>query len=55
VDEAARSPNADPMEVVDRLIAQKALGTESHWFGSPTLEVQRQARQTPNVQYQIKQ
>ena len=55
VDEAARSPNADPMEVVDRLIAQKALGTESHWFGSPTLEVQRQAGQTPNVQYKIKQ
>lgn len=54
VDEAARSQNADPMEVVDRLIAQGVLGKTSPWFGSPTLEVQRQARQTPNVQYQIK-
>ncbi len=56
-DEAARNQNADPMDVIDSLKKKGVLGKESSFFGlgTPTLEVQRQARQTPNVQYQIKQ
>ena len=56
-DEAARNQSADPMDVIDSLIKKRVLGKESSFFGlgTPTLEVQRQARQTPNVQYQIKQ
>ena len=56
-DEAARSKNADPMDVIDSLMKKGVLGKESSFFGlaTPTLEVQRQAQQPPNVQYKIKQ